>query len=413
MKILLDTSGIVDSLSSRSGLMNILNAGFKNIFIDLDSICSMELYKQNTGNNSKIKAYNEKCKNVEIMVDNPDKLKDFSDVVISKAKQTGLNTALMKAPTYPEKLKFDIYDNYVELVKESIKLASDTGYIVIDPIVKEDNYKSNLDFYRTVAKTAIECGVIILIRNIVKYFNGRNVRCDFSESAEISDFIDILNNEFSKEVFGFCFDIGTTAVTGHNVHEYILSMKDKIKAVIVRDCGNKKDSSVMPFLSGDTDIRNTISTLRSIEYDGFLIYGASGTFANIPLMLHPALLKFMKEISDFLSWQIELENNLKKYSKIVLFGAGNMCRNYMMIYGEKYPPLFTCDNNKEIWGTDFCGLEVKSPEVLSEISDDTAVFICNVYYYEIKEQLKKIGVKNIEFFNDEYLPKVKMKGFSL
>ena len=82
-----------------------------------------------------------------------------------------------------------------------------------------------------------------------------------------------------------------------------------------------------------------------------------------------------------------------------------MCRNYMKCYGEKYPPLFTCDNNPNMWGKEFCGLEIKSPEVLKEISSDCAIFICNVYYREIEKQLRTMGIRNsIEFFNDEYMP---------
>ena len=80
-----------------------------------------------------------------------------------------------------------------------------------------------------------------------------------------------------------------------------------------------------------------------------------------------------------------------------------MCRNYMKCYGAIYPPLFTCDNNQALWGTSFCGLEVKSPEALKDLPDDCGVFICNLYYREIEAQLRAMGVKHIEYFNDEYM----------
>ena len=76
----------------------------------------------------------------------------------------------------------------------------------------------------------------------------------------------------------------------------------------------------------------------------------------------------------------------------------------MKNYGEKYPPLFTCDNNSKLWGTEFCGLEVKSPEALKNLPEDCGIFICNIYYREIEEQLRAMGVeRNIEYFNDEYM----------
>ena len=80
-----------------------------------------------------------------------------------------------------------------------------------------------------------------------------------------------------------------------------------------------------------------------------------------------------------------------------------MCRNYLRCFGDKYPPLFTCANNPASWGTSFHGVEVKPPESLKDLSADCGVFICNMYYWEVKEQLEAMGVKNIEFFNDEYL----------
>ena len=42
---------------------------------------------------------------------------------------------------------------------------------------------------------------------------------------------------------------------------------------------------------------------------------------------------------DYLAWQIHMADAMKKYDHIVLFGAGNMCRNYLTNYGEQYPPF--------------------------------------------------------------------------
>lgn len=81
-----------------------------------------------------------------------------------------------------------------------------------------------------------------------------------------------------------------------------------------------------------------------------------------------------------------------------------MCRDFMKCYGEKYLPRFTCDNNSDRWGKEFCGLEIKSPETLLDLPSDCGVFICNIYYNEISQQLRKMGVRNIEFFNNEYMP---------
>ena len=122
-------------------------------------------------------------------------------------------------------------------------------------------------------------------------------------------------------------------------------------------------------------------------------------------LLRPRLMELAKAVADYLKWQIELETMLKRYPSRVLFGAGNMCRNYMKCYGEKYPPLFTCDNNAALWGKEFCGLKVREPECLKELPADCAVLICNIYYREIEKQLREMGIAApIVFFNDEYMP---------
>lgn len=77
----------------------------------------------------------------------------------------------------------------------------------------------------------------------------------------------------------------------------------------------------------------------------------------------------------------------------------------MKCYGEQCPPLFTCDNNQALWGTTFCGLEVKNPESLKTLPKDCVILVCNIYYREIERQLREMNIHNsIVFFNDEYMP---------
>ena len=163
---------------------------------------------------------------------------------------------------------------------------------------------------------------------------------------------------------------------------------------------------MMPFTYGSSgpDWLGVIRGLRDIGFDGELAVDFAGTYRLFSPLLRPALYPLVRQTAEYIKWQSEMENNLKKYKKFVLFGAGNMCRNYMKCYGEKYPPLFTCDNNPKFWGTMFEGLEVRKPEVLKELPGDCCVVICNIYYREIEAQLREMGIGNIGYFNDEYMP---------
>ena len=74
-------------------------------------------------------------------------------------------------------------------------------------------------------------------------------------------------------------------------------------------------------------------------------------------------------------------------------------------YGTDYRPLFTCDNNPATWGQSTCGIEIKNPQELKYLDPKTAIFICNMYYDEIEDQLAEMKLPNpIERFNDENLP---------
>ena len=47
----------------------------------------------------------------------------------------------------------------------------------------------------------------------------------------------------------------------------------------------------------------------------------------------------------------------------------------------------------------------QQPGLLRELPEDCAIFICNVYYREIGEQIREMGLKNpVAYFNDEYMP---------
>lgn len=286
--------------------------------------------------------------------------------------------------------------------------------IIIRPVSGDGIYgrewEINHNFYMRLADKAKEYGVRILLKNMHRSIRGHLARGVCSEPSEAARWVDRLNEEAREDVFGFCVDVGTCNICGNSMHEFITTLGSRVKAVILRDCDGQSDTSMLPFTcvrvsSVQTDWMGLIRGLRDIAFDGVLIVNFSGTNAAFSQLLKPEVFSLAKKVGDYFKWQIEIEQNLNKYVSIVLFGAGNMCRNYMKCYGEKYPPLFTCDNNKARWGEQFEGLEIKPPESLKELPTDCAVFICNIYYREIEHQLREMGIVNpIEYFSDEYMP---------
>lgn len=280
--------------------------------------------------------------------------------------------------------------------------------------------------YQRLAAIAGEKGITLLLKNECRDINGHLVRGNFCDARETAEFLEgllvsdmdvssHLDSEvdvppcLNSEAFAFCLDVGVCNLCGQNLYEFILTLGNRVKAVILRDNDGRMDGSFFPFTnvgSGGmrTDWRGLILGLRKIKFDGMIIFDFQESIRVVPGALRPRYLQLAKDMGAYFEWQLGQELVLAKYKTRVLFGAGNMCRNYMRCYGAEFPPLFTCDNNSRLWDTEIAGLVVKNPEELKKLPKDCAIFICNIYYDEIERQLQEMGLENpIEFFNDEWM----------
>ena len=79
-----------------------------------------------------------------------------------------------------------------------------------------------------------------------------------------------------------------------------------------------------------------------------------------------------------------------KKEKIILFGAGLVCKKFINSF-DKSLILFICDNNKKLWGTKFDGIQIKDPNVLKQNKyKKFVVVIMTTSFVDIIKQLKKI-----------------------
>lgn len=411
MNISCGLSGIVDHKHPRQGSRDIIGAGFESVMLDISMFCSPgEL--ENLGKPGK------KRKKDEILIsEHPDHLADSAKAVLCQMIEKAVCISVVSAPYLQRGTKRGDLNGLLEnLAAESIRMCGRIGCknLIIRPlfagIPEEELWEINRKYYLELAEEAEKNNVKILLENQCSDINGHLVRGICSDGREAAGWVDSLNEAAGEERFGFCVDVGACNLCGQNMYDFVQVLDRRIKAVILRDCDGTNESSMLPFTcvkqgQSQTDWLNLIRGLREIGFDGELIVDLQDTAASFSPILRPELARMARSVADYFKWQIEIENLLKKYPARVLFGAGNMCRNYMKCYGEKYPPLFTCDNNSALWGSEFCGLSVKDPESLKKLAPDCAIFICNIYYREIEEQLKSMGIDNpIEFFNDEYMP---------
>lgn len=403
-------TGIVNRERPGQGVADIRRTGFTHVVLDYSLYCTEDDLEYAGKKDVRPKS---KC----AVWEHPGELTESMSHFIQKCSSEGLEYSFAVMPYLRRNTeREDMTQLLGELARECIKDCGKAGCgaLVVRPLFagidKELLWEVNREFYLSLVPLAREHQVTILLENLCKDINGHLVRGICSDGREAATWVDRLNAEAGEKCFGFCMDVGVCNLCGQNMYDYVLELGSRIKAVILCDCNGNTENAMLPFTcvnkrTSQTDWLNLIRGLREVGFDGQLALDLSGTAAAFSPMLRPALLQLAVEVAKFFEWQIGLENLLRKYKLVVLFGAGNMCRNYMKCYGEKYMPLFTCDNNKSLWGTSFCGLEVRPPESLLEIPKDCAVFICNVFYREIEKQLRDMGLQNpIEYFNDEYMP---------
>ncbi len=308
--------------------------------------------------------------------------------------KTTFPVRVVKAPTsffYSEDIPCAGKEEVIKAA-EVAKKMSGVRYFYMDSIDEE-----TID---AVVKFFDGSGIRPLITNRTRFFNGRHVRGDFSEIHNVRETTD----KYGRDRLGFCLDIGEANLCGQDPAEMLIMLHDVTDAVIVKENDGIHGGAYIPFtIGGALDWGSFFRGMRAIDFDGELIFEIGSSMVAHPVPLGGDIVKQAYKMAEYFRWQIEMDRMVAKYPKRVLFGAGNMCRAYMRDYGDKYPPLFTVDNDSKVWGTTFEGLEVKAPDSLKELEKETAIFVCITYYKEVHNQLRSMGLKNpIEYYNDEF-----------
>lgn len=363
----------------------------------------------------------------------PEQTKEYYEKVTEAFAVHNFMPSIARLPFTDAQVSFKDPLQYEELNRLTFQIDRDCiracermgcTYIIVQPLFagveRGKEWEVNREFFLELAAWCEKEETKFLLTNQCRNQNGHLVRGICSDDAETVKWIDALNAEAVKrsdkpdgkelpERFGFCLDIGNCNLCGQNVQEMTAALGERIHAVILTENDGQKPARLFPFTSAyrrssTMDWLGVVRGLREITYDGYLILETTDTTVAFSPLLQPYLFPVYKAVLDYFEMQIQIERNLKRYTHIALFGAGNMCRNYMKCYGEKYPPLFTCDNNSELWGTEFEGIAVKNPEELKNLPENSGVIICNIFYREIETQLHAMGITNIGYFNDEYMP---------
>lgn len=100
-------------------------------------------------------------------------------------------------------------------------------------------------------------------------------------------------------------------------------------------------------------------------------------------------------------------NYLTKNKSTVLFGSGDIA--VKTIYKLSKKPFVIVDNSKQMQGQFYEGIEVKSPNVLSELTENFIIIITTKSYSSVVDELKEKGYKaGVDFFCSPYILNMKI-----
>lgn len=88
--------------------------------------------------------------------------------------------------------------------------------------------------------------------------------------------------------------------------------------------------------------------------------------------------------------------------KIFLFGAGEVCKEFIQLYSSKFNIEYIIDNDTRKYGTALGNIKIKSPSIFEEynISDIVVLVVTTSSRKDIENQLRQIGIENIFLLAD-------------
>lgn len=322
------------------------------------------------------------------------------------AEGEGLYFSQVHEPLWGKRMDLQTEEEYMfSVVKQAIQITKtlNSPHLVVHPYQSYDRVdmatqrQLNLHFFRKLAPVALDAGVTLCIENKPTVsMLGTIVHGFCSESGELAEFVDELNDISTGEPFGTCFDIGHAHVLRQDVGEQVRKLGHRLKVLHLHDNDGTKDLHRIPFsVENGVNWSSFLLGLQDIHYRGVLDFEIYNSLISISAPLQKAMLGYVSEVGKQFSDIITFQDRLNQYKgqEIVLFGAGKMLDVFLKRYPE-HPPVFAVDNNESLWGMEKHGVPIYAPEKLKEDPQKVCI-ICNGFYEEIAEQIEGYGVKNV------------------
>lgn len=94
--------------------------------------------------------------------------------------------------------------------------------------------------------------------------------------------------------------------------------------------------------------------------------------------------------------------------KIILWGAGQRCRDWLPLWSLSYDISYIVDSDEQKWGGTIVGKMIYSPQkLLDEVNGTFVVLICGWYARNIAHQCDKMGIT--DYFSEYWMNNSRMK----
>ncbi len=285
-------------------LLRIKNAGFEAIDLNIDHLAPSKAFaKQESGWQSLLAS------------PLPSILEAFTPLKEALA-QSGIKVCQMHAPFPVWHEGKEELNEYIQVCTENaIRVASflSCPAIVIHGVKIEDKMREwdlNLPLFRRFGRVGAECNVKLCHENLFLCKNAHTYEGVCAEAQEAVRYVDTLNAEFGRDLFGFCFDVGHANLLGKNIRHFLSTLGPRLTCLHIHDNDGKDDLHLAPFTvapSGglNTDWESLIAGLRDIDYRGEISFETFRALRVTPPPLWDSLLCHIAHIGAYLKQRIE------------------------------------------------------------------------------------------------------------
>lgn len=166
----------------------------------------------------------------------------------------------------------------------------------------------NLNMFRKMMPSAKKYGVKLCLENMFKHENGHIIEGSCADVGEVCWYIDTLNKEAGKEIFGFCLDTGHANLTGRDIREYIKCLGKRLTVLHIHDNAGNGDSHMIPYTvteAAGIDWKGFIEGLQTIGYQGPLSFETFRGIDKLPDDVKADGLKLVSSIGRSFRKRIE------------------------------------------------------------------------------------------------------------